>query len=237
MNLSVDNWTADRTPWDTEQLSAAMQMLISGNLDALFDDEDEREEPAPEKAVESKGFSFDTFDSGLNVSEKSDQALDQTGPEAKASEDGSVSTTTAQPERVLPKNLASVAAQDNTRKDPEEAAAAAPAESLRVATADEACLPGKITSALNGGSLLTISLTGTPPDDVSRYSVTIMCGGGKGRVVNGRYQSGMIVFVGYCVKYMMGRMLLVEVPDEEVPGTDLSGRECMVTFALLPQDY
>lgn len=100
---------------------------------------------------------------------------------------------------------------------------------------DEKICTGQITSYLNGGTLIAVNLI-NPPDlgDVTRYSATVICKGvGAGRVINGRYQSSTIAFLGYCAKLMSGRTLLLEVPDEEAPGVNLSGRECMITFDLL----
>ena len=94
---------------------------------------------------------------------------------------------------------------------------------------------GRITSFLNGGTLITIQLTNPPSgSDVSMFGVTVFCkGSGVGRVVNGRYQSNTTAFDGYCVRLISGRTLLIEVPDSEAPQTDLSGRDCMVTFKYL----
>lgn len=94
---------------------------------------------------------------------------------------------------------------------------------------------GKISSCLNGGTLLAVDLSNLPADsDVATYGVTVLIKGTEeGRVVNGRWQSSFVAFNGYCVKAIMQRTLLIEVPDSEVQGMNLSGKSCMVTFNKL----
>ena len=91
---------------------------------------------------------------------------------------------------------------------------------------------GRISGYLQGGTLLVIDLPKPPQEqDANRYRVTVIHKGRqKGYVHNGRYQSSVVAFGGYCIKTIMQRSVLVEIPDEEAPGEYVAGKDCYVTF-------
>ena len=196
--------------------SDILQSLLSGGVDAYLDSLDNwQTESAQKEESESAQEDMDGFDFEDSIPED-DGEDDMTEEEMSRGEP----ETAMEQEIRLETGIAWVDANEeyavlDTRFDLEQL--------------------GRISRYMQGGTLLVVDLPNPPQEqDANRYGVTIIQKGReKGYVHNGRYQSSAVVFTGYCIKTIMQRSVLIEVPDEEAPGEYVAGKDCYVTFTPL----
>lgn len=219
MDREVKNGTDAEKPAKAKheidaETASVLRTILSGGMDALFEEEGKEEPKVTETSSAEKGASAGGFDFDFSFDAAAVQPVEK-------------------------KEASPMKEVINERADrQQESVTAAVAEPVQTSTfqgTESGLRTGRVTSYLNGGTLLALELNAAPDDpDVNRYGVTVISkGSGRGRVVNGRYQSDVIAFEGFCVKLMMQRTILVEVPDESAPPAGVVNRECMVTFTQL----
>lgn len=215
--------------------SDVMKALLSGGTDSFFEDEEEQEPAAePESGGFDFGFGFEreetkkpeTAGGGFGFEfEELPPVEKPKAPMPDAARTEEVRAEEAKAEEVKTREVI-----EEVKPVMENANVANVTEN----GAEETSV-GVISSCLNEGTLLTVDVASLPSDpDVTRYSAMILVkGAGRGRVVNGRWVSSVKCFTGYCVKVIMQRTVLVEVPDGDTPGPEVEGKQCMITFYKL----
>ena len=202
---------------DTSE-SDVLKTLLSGGTDAFFEEENSLEENKEESSEEHTGFNF-------NVSPETELYDCIVSEEVQEIE---VIPQYEMPERICAVEEERIFSDDSTESD-EEPGYAVMDTSLKLIQ------QGKVTGYLQDGTLLIIEVENPPKEaEATRYGVTVVRKGkSRGRVVNGRYQSDVMIFFGYCVKTIMQHAIVIEIPDGDAPDQSINGKECVVTFALL----